>query len=210
IGTGWDALVVVGTQPGTLSAAFSYDKPEVDGLQSDTGDAASWGSAEWGGHYAGGTDLTISGSNFGTSDYDAAAFVGGDVVSDSSIICETPPAPGWGAGDVLDCEFGVCGMDFAVVVEVGGQVADENAAFIYSCGCVDGSGVCLDATYIGGVFDDWVCDDVDECVGGTGGSMVANCDSDATCSNTWGSFTCECDVGYDDDSASTDALSTTN
>ena len=39
-----------------------------------------------------------------------------------------------------------------------------------------------------------VCVDIDECIRGT-----HNCHSDATCTNTEASFTCQCNDGYDGD-----------
>jgi hypothetical protein len=37
----------------------------------------------------------------------------------------------------------------------------------------------------------YVCPDIDECAAG-----VDNCDTNAACANTPGSFTCTCDQGY--------------
>ncbi len=98
--------VAVTGQPVHAVASFSYDRPVVAGLSASRGTAA------------GGTTLTITGSNFGTT---AAVTVGGNVApvlicSDSQIVVTTPA----GTGANLD-----------VVVTAGSQPGLPAAKFTY-------------------------------------------------------------------------------
>ncbi|MEZ4460662.1 MAG: EGF domain-containing protein [bacterium] len=65
---------------------------------------------------------------------------------------------------------------------------------VESCGDCGARGMCTNNTCVcdaGYAFDGSTCSDIDECVAG-----VDNCDTNATCTNTAGSFTCACNAGY--------------
>ena len=66
----------------------------------------------------------------------------------------------------------------------------------YECSCDDGF------TEIGGTGSTLQCDDIDECTltpppSGTPGRTI-DCDPNASCINTVGSYTCKCNIGYQD------------
>jgi len=210
VGADHDLHVVVATQIFTVIQGFWYDVPVVASLESVYGTPLTWEEPAWGGDYLGGDTITITGAGFGTSDYAPSATVGGEDcgtitwLSDSAVLCETPPNIALsGAGfDLLDCGVSAdCWMAQDVVVEVSSQwsvFTYGNATFIYGCPCVAGSGVCLGKTYTGSDLWEYKCVDVDECSGGVNNQSWHNCDVNATCANTHGSFTCACNAGYAD------------
>lgn len=62
----------------------------------------------------------------------------------------------------------------------------------YNCSCTlgfEGDGFGVDSG----------CTDVDECANaGMRALLMASCDSNASCNNTYGSYECACDDGYQD------------
>ena len=93
-------------------------------------------------------------------------------------------------------------MNHTVSVEVAAlrSVTSDGSMFVYGCPCELDSGLCLDAVHSQDYssVEVYVCSDVDECNGGTDGTMWHDCHANATCTNTDGSFTCACDIGYEE------------
>ena len=116
------------------------------------------------------------------------------------------------ANDVTICENAgdglggpAAGREFAICTNTVGS---------YECGCNVGYWFTLDwgshrvlhchlsSSYVLIIVDnpasDEDCDDVDECTE-TDPALMQQCSEHATCTNTFGSYTCTCDAGYTDD-----------
>ena len=110
VGVAKDIVVDVGGQPDTLSAAFTYDAPDVTAVEPFEGELQ------------GGYDLTIFGSNFGPGTETPAIAVGGttctspSLVSDTELVCTMPSG---------------IKLDRPVSVNVGTQDAVEDVSFDY-------------------------------------------------------------------------------
>ena len=87
------------------------------------------------------------------------------------------------------CISSFCGDN---VVDAGEQCDDGNAS--NSDGCSD---VCAIETGYTCSGQPNTCQDINECITNTD-----NCDADATCTNTAGSFTCACNAGFSGDGTS--------
>ena len=69
----------------------------------------------------------------------------------------------------------------------------------FNCTCADGYVGDGDILDINGDPTTGTCDNVDECDAANGSDFVHNCHGNATCTDTDGSFECQCDIGYEGD-----------
>jgi hypothetical protein len=84
------------------------------------------------------------------------------------------------------CDTFSCDTTFVVSVTVGSQTSTDLTYYKYDCPC--DSNACL----VEGIDD--ACTDYDECSAG-----ADNCDTNAECLNSFGSFECKCNDFYSGD-----------
>jgi len=98
---------------------------------------------------------------------------------------------GWSEGEKLSASDGEAGDMFGLFVSMSGRTVIAGAP--YDDDACPGDPACdSGAAYVYTL--DTVCVDVDECELGTD-----DCDSNATCTNTEGSYDCTCNAGYEGD-----------